>query len=247
MFDEMDDGTLESELCSQAANLSAGECHLLLVMGELDRREVWARQGARSCAHWLSWRIGTALGAAREQLRVARSLEHLARTREAFSSGELSYSKVRAITRVADEKTDEDFVELARHATACQLEQIVREYRRADPDEQARANARHLGRYLRHHSDAEGMIVIQARLDPDEAAVVLAAIERARQELASAAPAEAAGSDAPGEQGSAGCRGAAGAQPGDVSAETSPASAQDPGTPQPGAARPWAREHPSPS
>ncbi len=218
MFDDLSDEVLESELCSQAANLSAGECHLLLVMGELERREVWARQGARDCAHWLSWRIGTALGAAREQLRVARALEHLEHTRAAFASGELSYSKVRAITRVADEHSDAELVGLARAATAAQLEQIVREYRRADPGEQARANAAHARRYLRHRSDGEGMILINARLDPEEAAVVLAAIERAREELASQA----------------------GANRGDVSAETS----SDPGA-GPQSVEPDAAEDPS--
>jgi hypothetical protein len=191
MFDDLSDQALESELCSQASQLAAGECHLLLMMGELERREIWARQGARNCADWLSWRIGTALGAAREQLRVARALGRLDKVRAAFSSGELSYSKVRAITRVADEQSEEHLVYLARHATAAQLEQICRAYRRADPNERQRANAHHRARYLRHRLDDDGMVLIEARLDPEEAALVLAAIEQARQALAErAAPAD---------------------------------------------------------
>jgi hypothetical protein len=180
MFVDLTDEALELELCTEAAQLSAGECHLLSLLAELNRREIWAQQGARSCAHWLSWRVGTALGAAREQLRVAKALERLEATRAAFARGELSYSKVRAITRVADASNDAELVELARHATAAQLEEVVRAYRRCDPDEQAKANANHARRFLRHRSDEDGMVLITARLDPEEAAVVLQAIELAR-------------------------------------------------------------------
>jgi hypothetical protein len=72
--------------------VSAGECRLVLLIGEFDRREAWAGVGLRSCAHWLNWRVGTSLGAAREQVRVGRVLSGLACVRAAFESGELSYS-----------------------------------------------------------------------------------------------------------------------------------------------------------
>jgi hypothetical protein len=230
MFDDVTDEALESELCTKAAQVSAGECQLVLLIGEIDRREIWSAAGARPCAHYLSWRVGTSLGVAREQLRVARALEHLSHTREAFLRGELSYFKVRAITRVATEEHDEDFVELARHSTAAQLELVVREYRRGDPNEQARANAAHSRRYLRHRSDAEGMVVISARLDPEEAAVVLAAIELARKALAEGhdndgdVAAESSGAAAPAHDVSAESSGAAS---GDVAAETSGAASGD--------------------
>lgn len=135
--------------------------------------------GLRSCAHWLNWRLGTSLGAAREQVRVGRALEQLPCTRAAFSSGELSYSKVRAITRIADPTFEENLVDMARYTTASQLERIVREYRRADPEEQEKANRRHLNRYLRSYSEDDGMVMIKARLSPEDGAIVLAAIEAA--------------------------------------------------------------------
>jgi hypothetical protein len=115
-------------------------------------------------------------------------------------SGEVSYSKVRAITRVATAELEEHLVELARHATASQLEQIVREYRQADPEEAERNQARHERRYLRSFTDDDGMVVIQARLSPDDGAVVLAAIEAARTAL-SEVPAKtpAAAADVPAE------------------------------------------------
>ncbi|HXY43589.1 MAG TPA: DUF222 domain-containing protein [Acidimicrobiales bacterium] len=187
MFEELTTPTLRSELCSQAAHVSAGECRLVLLVGEFDRRGTWAAEGCRSCAHWLNWRVGTSLGAAREQVRVGRALGALPRLRAAFARGELSYSKVRAITRVANPALEESLVALARDATASQLEQIVREYRRADPDEARLAEGRREGRYVRSYTDEEGMVVIRARLCPEDGAVVLAAIEAAKAALAEAA------------------------------------------------------------
>jgi hypothetical protein len=155
MFDDLKDDTLESELCSQAAEVSAGECRLVLLIGEFDRRGAWAGAGLRSCAHWLNWRVGTSLGAAREQVRVGRALGRLSRVRAGFAAGELSYSKVRAITRVASPELEESLLELAKHSTASQLEQIVRQYRRADPEEAAKAVARHERRYVRSYAAAD--------------------------------------------------------------------------------------------
>jgi hypothetical protein len=128
--------------------------------------------------------VGTSLGAAREQVRVGRALAELPHARAAFESGELSYSKVRAITRVATAELEENLVELAHHTAASQLEQLVREYRRADPEEAAMAAARHERRYLRTWTDESGMLVINARLSPEDGAIVLAAIEAAKAALA---------------------------------------------------------------
>jgi len=129
------------------------------------------------------------LGAAREQVRVGRALSELPLVKAAFGRGELSYSKVRAVTRVADPSTEATLVELAHHATAAQLERIVREYRKADPDEGAKALCRHQRRYLATSTTEEGMVRISARLSAEDGATVLAALEVARQALAADHPA----------------------------------------------------------
>jgi hypothetical protein len=202
------DGELEDELCSHAAHLTVAECRMVLLVAELDRRGTWAAGGLRSTAHWLNWRCGVSLGAAREQVRVGRALVDLPVLRAAFATGELSYSKVRAITRVANRRLEASLVDMARYATASQLERIVREYRRAAPDEGPAALARHARRYLRSYTDDDGMVVIRARLSPEDGAVVLAAIEAARRALVEDRTAG----------GAVAVRGGAG----DVSAETSP-------------------------
>lgn len=98
---EMSIPELESELVGLAGHLAAAQCRFLLLLTEFDARDGWGGPGVRSCAHWLSWRIGMDLRTAREQLRVARALAGLPLIAAEFAAGRLSYSKVRAITRIA--------------------------------------------------------------------------------------------------------------------------------------------------
>jgi hypothetical protein len=91
---------LEREIAELAGHLAVAMCRWLLLIAEWDQRLGWSEPGATSCAQWLSWRCSIGLGTAREHVRVARRLMELPVVREAFAVGELSYSKVRAITRV---------------------------------------------------------------------------------------------------------------------------------------------------
>ncbi len=96
---------LGDEIAALAAHLEAATARLLDLIREFDEREGW-NHGFRSCAHWLAWRASMDLGAARERVRVARALPLLPRVAEAFARGELSYAKVRALTRVATPDTE---------------------------------------------------------------------------------------------------------------------------------------------
>src|SRR5687768_13040068 len=86
---------LGDEIAELAVHLDAACARLLDLIREFDARGGWGN-GFRSCAHWLSWRVGFALGAAREHVRVARALGTLPRLSQALARGELSYAKVRA-------------------------------------------------------------------------------------------------------------------------------------------------------
>ncbi|TQM10093.1 DUF222 domain-containing protein [Pseudonocardia kunmingensis] len=105
---------LETELLSLAAHITAALCQFLKVLAEFDDRNGWAGPGIRSCAHWLSWRAGMSLRTATDHLRVAHALPRLPRITEAFAAGRISYSKVRALTRV----TGTDTAALTRIAAA---------------------------------------------------------------------------------------------------------------------------------
>jgi hypothetical protein len=91
---------LADDIAELAAHVDAATARLLDLIREFDARDGWGN-GFRSCAEWLTWRIGLAPGAAREHVRVARALGSLPRLAAALARGELSYSKVRALTRVA--------------------------------------------------------------------------------------------------------------------------------------------------
>src|SRR5262245_29199654 len=92
---------LGDEIAELAAHVDAAEYTLLARIRRFDEIEGWAHQGARDCAHWLSWRLGLDINTAREKVRVARALALLPLIGEAFRRGVISYSKVRAMTRIA--------------------------------------------------------------------------------------------------------------------------------------------------
>src|SRR5947207_816524 len=116
---------LETEACTLAAQLAAATCRFLLIVAELDRREAWRQWGCASMGQWLSWKCGLGVVAGRQHVRVARALEHLPVITAAFGEGRLSYSKVRALVRVATPGTEATLVEFALMATAAQVDQTV--------------------------------------------------------------------------------------------------------------------------
>src|SRR5689334_5537676 len=194
VIDEVPDGTvpieaLEEEICALASHIHAATCRWLCLVAEFDRREGWASWGARSCAHWVAWRCGIAPVSAREHVRVARRLVELPDVRAAFARGELSYSKVRAITRVEGLEQEADMLSLARHATAAQLERLVRAHRGVLAVERAARGLR-AERWLSWNHDDDGSLLIHGRLPAEEGAVLIAALEAARDQM-TAASAEA--------------------------------------------------------
>ncbi|MBC6456543.1 HNH endonuclease [Actinomadura sp. HBU206391] len=197
---------LETEICELAGHLAAATCRYLLLLAEFDRRDGWGGWGIRSCAQWLSWKCGISPATAREQVRVARSLAVLPVTTEAFSAGRLSYSKVRALTRVATSDSEAELVETALVTTAAQLERIVAGLRKATRTD---VIERHSRRKVTWHYDEDGSFVLTTRLDPEEGAIALAALRAARAPDSDHAPAPA--HDVP-----------------DVSAETSRAGEAEP-------------------
>ncbi len=132
---------IEDEIATLSATIAAATCRLLCLIGELDRRDGWAdpldSRGFRSCAHWLSWRVGHSLGVARQYVRVARALPDVPKITEAFGRGEVSWSKVRAITRVATPDNEEDWLNVARCGTASHVEKLVSKFRRANVIEES--------------------------------------------------------------------------------------------------------------
>ena len=172
---------LENEITQLAAHINAATARWLNLVAEFDRREGWAEWGCRSCTHWLSHRCGMSPSAAREHVRVARALENLPQIRNAFGEGELCFSQVRAITRVATPDTEEHLAEIARFATAAQLETVVRAYRGVLQVELGDVDAAYRRRWVRCEHDDDGSLLLNARLPAEEGALVRAALEAGRE------------------------------------------------------------------
>ena len=167
---------LEREICELAAHIAAATCRWLELVAEFDDRGGWAEWGVKSCAHWLSWRCSVGLVTAREHVRVGHRLRELPLIRGAFSRGELSYCKVRALSRVATAETEPGLLEIARHATGAQLEKLVRCYSGAISATLAAAQHAHEQRYLRWSWNDDGSLRIEGRLPAEDGAVVVNAV-----------------------------------------------------------------------
>jgi Domain of unknown function (DUF222) len=170
---------LADRIARTAASIDAATHTLLTDIRDFDGRCGWAAQGALSCAHWLSWWCGIALGAAREKVRVANALAALPLMDDELRRGQLSFSKVRAMTRVATPENEARLVELARGSTAAQLEKMCRLLDQLRPRDPATDEER---RWLRARDEANGLVKIEAQLRPEEAARVLAACDAAAGE-----------------------------------------------------------------
>lgn len=198
-----DTGTREAEAEAEAraervervavlyAQITAATREFLRAVAECDRHRDWAAEGFGSCAEWLAWRVGLQRNAANERVRVARALEHLPQTSEAMALGELSFSKVRALTRVASEANEAELLELARTGSAAHLERVVRAWKLLDRDDEAkRERVLHGMRRFSVVPDGDGMYVVRGRLTPEVAAVLLRAVDAASDALYAAASEE---------------------------------------------------------
>jgi hypothetical protein len=152
---------LGDEIADLSAHLDAATARLLELIREFDARGGW-NTGFRSCAAWLSWRTGLAPGAAREHVRVARALGNLPLLAQALACGEVSYSKVRELPRVATAETEERLLAVGRAGTAEHVERIVRGWRRVDRQAEAREAARrHASRALHVYPDSDGTMIVR--------------------------------------------------------------------------------------
>ena len=168
-----------SKLCSQ---IYAAEHRLLALIREFDQQQGWSWLGFHSCAHWLNFKCGIDLHTARERVRVAHALGDLPKIDARFSTGALSFSKVRAMTRIADESNEDYLLMIAKHGTAYHVEKLVAKGRRVKrlQDSQV-AKQQHDNRQLEYHYDSDGCLVIKGRLPAEQGALIVKALEMAME------------------------------------------------------------------
>jgi hypothetical protein len=175
---------LEAKITELAAHINPATFQLLNLICDYDEQEGWGQHGVASCAHWLQWQCGTNIGAAREKVRVARALPELSKISASFSEGQISYSKVRAMTRVATPKNEEYLLHIAHHGTAAHVEKVVSNYRRGKRLEILfEENNRHAHRELSWYMDGDGMWVFKGKFTAEQGALIAKALEGAMSEL----------------------------------------------------------------
>ncbi|HQR48390.1 MAG TPA: DUF222 domain-containing protein [Steroidobacteraceae bacterium] len=175
---------LEAQITELSGHLNAANRRWLALIAEFDRRKGWHDGLTQTCAHWLNWKCGIDIGAAREKVRVANALEGLPEIGAAMARGELSYSKVRALTRVACPATEQMLLSIALHGTAHHVETVVRQFRRVQEAAEVSREARQLAnRRLTYHYDDDGSLVIRAQLPAETGSLVLNALEEAMRGL----------------------------------------------------------------
>lgn len=178
---------IAAELGSLAAEIAAHTCRFLQVLAEFDAQDGWQQYaGMCSCAHWLSWRCGMSTSTAREHVRVARALRSLPLTVAEFAAGRLSYSKVRAITRVGTAANEDELVGAARAASATQLDRLCAGIRTGAA--LTDVNARHARRRLTYRVEADGSVCFSVRSSPEDGAVILEALRRTEDYLERSGP-----------------------------------------------------------
>jgi hypothetical protein len=166
------------------AQITAATRAFLAALAESDRCEDWREEGFGCCAEWLSWRLGISRNTANEKVRAARALEELPEISEAMSKGELSFSKVRALTRVATPENETELLEFAREGSVEKVERVVRGWKKVGrAEEQDLEQTRHAWRCLSVFPDDEGMYVVRGRLTPEVAAALMRAVEAASDAL----------------------------------------------------------------
>jgi len=167
---------LGARIVDIAGRLAAGTCRWLLLVAQFDAREGYLVFGLASSAQWLTHACSIAHRTAVDQVRVARSLLLFPRLAEQMAAGRLSYSQVRAISRIAEPAEHglvDDLIDAAQHGTVAQLEVLVRGLRTVDQGEQATDP----GEYLKQSWTSDSRWQLSARLDPERGAVVAAAID----------------------------------------------------------------------
>ena len=206
---------LSDQITTLAGQINAATYRFLKLIAEFDRRQAWSGYGLRSCAHWLNWKCGMSMNPAREKVRTARALEGLPGINKAFQTGELSFSKVRAMTRIATVENEDYLLNIAEYGTAQHVEILVKAFRTvsriADTPEDFNAveideckksvlgETKHELRQQQHqqenrsvscYQDDDGMWIIKAKLPAEEGALVAKALQALGDSLADAKKSE---------------------------------------------------------
>jgi hypothetical protein len=171
---------LEDDIITLSSHANSIEYEFLVLVREFDLRQGWKAYLFNNCAEWLNMKCGMVPGTAREKIRVANALFDLPQTSTAFQKGDLSYSKARALSRIATPTTEEHLLDFALQATAAQVDRHCRELRNVQRHiSTGDANRLHNNRYLSCSPHNDGSVTFSVELPKESADLVMKALEMA--------------------------------------------------------------------
>ena len=171
---------LDKSIVNLSARINASTYELLVLIREFDERAGWLKWGFENRTQWLHWRCDLSRCAAREKVRVAHMLKELPEISIAFSQGRLSYSKVRALTRVATPLNEDALLSFALSTTATRVEERCQQMRNAGPDAVDAANRAYEGRFVRAGRNVErGIMTLSVELPLEMGELVCQALDKA--------------------------------------------------------------------
>ena len=171
---------MDAAICKLARQINVHTYRLLMLVRDFDDRMGWAKWGCQNCAEWLAFRCGLSLSAAREKVRTAQVLRELPAISAAFAGGRLSYSKVRALTRVVEYHNEDKLLAYALEVTAAQLEERCREMRNGEAESVGTARRAWERRALTlRRNDVRGTLCISVEVPIGDGEIIAQALERA--------------------------------------------------------------------
>jgi len=172
---------LDRAIANLAARIDAACYEQLVLIRQFDQRGGWLKWAFSNCTEWLAWRCDLSLSAAREKVRIAHALKTLPEIAANFAAGDLSYTKVRALTRVAHSMSEESLVSFALKNTATQVEERCRELRYGTDASTNEANSAHARRSLSiHRNPSRGTLTLTVELPLETGELIDKALDRAR-------------------------------------------------------------------
>jgi len=174
---------LDHRILNLCTRINAATYELLVMIREFDERGGCLKWGLDCTAKWLAWRCDLSMATAREKVRVAQALKHLPLISAAFSTGELSYSKVRSLTRVANAENEKDLVAFALRNTANHVAEYCHELRMGTPQSAGIAERAFSNRSLRLRRDADrGVMFVSVELPIEAGELIEKALDKARDD-----------------------------------------------------------------
>jgi hypothetical protein len=148
---------------------------IVVLLGEVGRRQAYRDEGATSTEPWAVERFGISTPTARAYAHLAELAWDLPHLVKSLCAGELSFDKVRAVAEVARPETER---QLADQAKGCSVRQLADIARSAASSQPAPARAEHDRRFLRFNDRFRTMTV---QLPPESYAETRTCVEaRAR-------------------------------------------------------------------